>query len=174
MKEAAEKQRAAAAIQRQSVERQAEATGVRLIPWDDDQQPDIEADCDRMSEAAVAPILDRAAKAEGLDRNLLRAVIQQESGFHACAVSSAGAQGLMQLMPATAGQFAVRDPFDPAENVAAGAKYLKQLLDRYRGDLFLALSAYNAGPTAVDESGGIPPFSETLGYVGAILERLGR
>jgi soluble lytic murein transglycosylase-like protein len=103
---------------------------------------------------------------------LLRAVMERESGFHPCAVSPKGAKGLMQLMPDTAAQLGVKDPFDPKENVDAGAHYLKQMLDRYKGDLSQALGAYNAGPAAVDQAGGVPDIPETLDYVKSILQKL--
>jgi soluble lytic murein transglycosylase-like protein len=173
MRAAAEKQRAASAVQHEAAVRQAQAMGLRLKPWHDTSD-DLEADCDRVDDSVLGSIVESAARDQGLDGNLLRAVIEQESGFRPCAVSAKGAQGLMQLMPATAAQFGATDPFDPAENVAAGAKYLKQLMTRYNGDIFRALSAYNAGPSAVDQAGGVPLFPETLGYLGAILEKLGR
>ena len=134
----------------------------------------IEWPCPPISEVALAPIVDRAARAEKLDPKLLRSVIQQESGFRPCAVSNHGAQGLMQLMPATAAELGVADSFDPVENVTAGSKYLRQLLDRYGGDLLRALGAYNAGPTTVDEAGGIPAIPETQDYVSSIFSRLTR
>ena len=103
--------------------------------------------------------------------SLVRAVIQVESAFNPRAVSPKGALGLMQLMPATARQFNVDDAFDPAENVGAGVKYLRQLLDRYDGNEQLALAAYNAGPGAVDRHGQtVPPYRETRSYVSRISE----
>lgn len=114
-------------------------------------------------------IVDAAAKQNRLDPALLDAVIGQESGFRPDAVSSAGAVGLMQLMPDTARELGVADPFDPAQNVEGGAKYLRSLLDRYNGRLDLALAAYNAGPGAVDRFGGIPPYAETQRYVASIM-----
>jgi soluble lytic murein transglycosylase-like protein len=110
-----------------------------------------------------------AAKRNELDPALLSAVIGQESGFQPRAVSSAGAIGLMQLMPETARELGVRDPFDPAQNVDGGAKYLRTLIDRYHGRLDFALAAYNAGPGAVDKFGGVPPYPETQAYVKNIL-----
>jgi soluble lytic murein transglycosylase-like protein len=100
-------------------------------------------------------------------------VARQESGFDPRAVSSAGAQGVMQLMPTTAQALGVKDPFDPAQSVAGGARLLKQLLTRYNGNTDLALAAYNAGPGAVDAHGGVPPFPETQQYVSRIKARLG-
>jgi soluble lytic murein transglycosylase-like protein len=99
-------------------------------------------------------------------------VAQQESGFRSCAVSQKGAMGLMQLMPATAQQLGVHDPFDPAESLSSGAHLLKELLARFNGDTALALGAYNAGPERVAESGGVPQIPETIRYVEQILSKL--
>ena len=116
------------------------------------------------------PIIEQAAAA-AVEANLLRAVIVVESGFNSRAVSKRGAVGLMQLMPATATRFGVRDLYDPGQNVGGGASYLKFLIDRFGQDLKLALAAYNAGESAVDRSGGqIPPFSETRAYVPRVLK----
>lgn len=128
--------------------------------------------CDPVPEIDLAPIVADTAEREGLDPRLLTAVIQQESAFRPCAVSQKGAQGLMQLMPATAEQFGVKDSFDIQENIGAGAKLLKGLLTRYTGDLSLALGAYNAGPGKVDEAGGVPAIPETTNYVREILRKL--
>jgi soluble lytic murein transglycosylase-like protein len=120
----------------------------------------------------VDPLIDQAAEKEGLQSDLLRAVIGQESAFRPCAVSPKGAMGLMQLMPATASWLGVADPFDPGENISSGAKLLKMLLDRYAGNLDLALAAYNAGSAKVDGAGGIPPFAETQKYVPLVRDQL--
>jgi hypothetical protein len=104
--------------------------------------------------------------------DLLREVVRRESGFDPCAVSVKGAMGLMQLMPETASTFGVANPYEPGQNLAAGARYLGSLLERYAGDLRLALGAYNAGPGKVDQFGGVPPFRETQHYVNSILARL--
>jgi soluble lytic murein transglycosylase-like protein len=127
--------------------------------------------CDAMAEADLAPLVTEAALAEDLNAGLIRAVIRRESASFPCAVSVKGASGLMQLMPETAQQFGV-DPFDPGQNVHAGAKYLKQLLTRYKGDTALALAAYNAGPGKVDEANGVPSIPETTAYVDAILKEI--
>jgi soluble lytic murein transglycosylase-like protein len=129
------------------------------------------ADCEPVAE--TDPIIDAAANAQHLPPKLVRAVIAQESGFRPCAESKKGALGLMQLMPATAAELKVADPLDPASNVEAGTKYLRQLLERYKGDLPLALAAYNAGPATVDGAGGVPEVPETRGYVDAIVGLLG-
>jgi len=130
------------------------------------------ADCESLPSSEVDSLVEHAAKRQDLDQETLRAVIQQESAFRPCAVSPKGAMGLMQLMPATASQFGVPNPFDPADNVEAGARFLKQLLVRYGGDLTLALGAYNAGPSRVDAAAGVPSIPETQDYVKQILAAL--
>ncbi|MBI4892068.1 MAG: lytic transglycosylase domain-containing protein [Acidobacteria bacterium] len=128
--------------------------------------------CPPLPAGTLDPIVERAAAANGLTPALLRAVVRQESSAMPCAVSPAGAMGLMQLMPATAVQLGVRDPFDPEQNITAGSAFLRQLLDRFQGNLPLALGAYNAGPARVEASGGIPPIPETQAYVSSILGTL--
>jgi soluble lytic murein transglycosylase-like protein len=116
-------------------------------------------------------IIEKAAAAVALEANLLRAVIVVESGFNARALSKRGAVGLMQLMPATAARFGAVNSYDPAENVHAGARYLKFLLDRFGQNLGLALAAYNAGEDAVERNGGrAPPYPETMNYVPQVLK----
>ncbi len=137
------------------------------LPW-----PALGVGCDPLPDAEIAPLIQQAARQEGVEEGLLRAVAEQESGMRACAVSPKGAMGLMQLMPATAQELGVRDPFDPQENLLSGARFLKQLLTRFNGDAGLALAAYNAGPARVAESGGIPAIPETVRYVQQILARL--
>jgi soluble lytic murein transglycosylase-like protein len=115
-------------------------------------------------------IIERAALSAAVEPNLLRAVIVVESGFNSRALSKRGAMGLMQLMPATATRYGAANPFDPHDNVHAGAQYLKFLIDRFGQDLRLALAAYNAGENAVDRNGGqIPPFTETMAYVPRVM-----
>jgi soluble lytic murein transglycosylase-like protein len=114
--------------------------------------------------AAIADSANRCA----VDPDLLRAVIQAESGYNRFAVSPKGAQGLMQLMPGTAAALGVTDAFDVRQNIAGGAAYLRQQLDRF-GSLDLALAAYNAGPAAVSRHNGIPPFPETQNYVARVM-----
>lgn len=115
-------------------------------------------------------LVDEIARKEGVDPFLARAVIQAESAFNYKARSRAGALGLMQLMPATALRFGVVDPFDPRQNIIGGCKYLKWLLDYYKGDGIRAVAAYNAGEGAVDRHKGIPPFRETRAYVPKVMD----
>ena len=130
------------------------------------------ADCDPLPQEQLNALITSAAQKEGVSFELIKAVVEQESAARPCAISFRGAQGLMQLMPSTAEQFEVQDPFDPKQNIEAGAKLLKQLLGKYNNDLTLALSAYNAGSGRVDQEGGIPPIPETLNYVAEILRKL--
>ncbi len=128
-------------------------------------------DCDPLPESEISPLIDGVAASRELDPQLLRSMVKQESGFRPCAVSSKGAIGLMQLMPATASQLGVRNPFDPRENLDAGARFFRQLLTLY-GDLPTALAAYNAGPSKTNADGGVPQIPETLNYVRTILSAL--
>jgi soluble lytic murein transglycosylase-like protein len=176
METSIESQRASVRKQVQSV--QAAGHSFFSVPWVGESAAPlpvsqvVEPQCDPVPPEQIGPLIDEISKREGLTPDLLRAVIEKESDFRPCAVSSKGAQGLMQLMPATAGEFGVTDPFDPKQNVGAGARFLRQLLDRYSGDLSLALGAYNAGPGRVDFFGGVPSIAETLKYVFDIQERL--
>lgn len=113
-------------------------------------------------------LIGLTAREHAVQPALVKAVIRAESNFDAEAVSRVGAQGLMQLMPRTAAELGVRDPFHPTDNVRGGTAYLRQMLDRY-GNVEHALAAYNAGPTAVDRYGGIPPYRETRAYVRRVL-----
>src|SRR3954469_1459722 len=125
--------------------------------------------------ALYDPLIREHAENFGVRTDLVRAVVQVESGYNAYARSPKGALGLMQLMPATIQQFGVRNPFNPMENIRAGVSYLRQLLDRYSNDEALALAAYNAGPGAVDRHGvAIPPYKETQDYVSKINRMAGR
>ena len=130
-------------------------------------------DCDALAPGETEKLIATAARTQSVSADLLRAVIRQESAFRPCAVSEKGAQGLMQLMPATAAAFNVSDPFDPQQNIIGGAAYLRQLMQRYAGDAALALSAYNAGPQRVDRVEGIPDIPETQNYVSSIFRGLG-
>jgi hypothetical protein len=113
----------------------------------------------------LAQLIAEASKSAGVDPRLVTAVVGRESAFNPAAVSPVGAQGLMQLMPQTARYLGITDPFDARQNVFAGAKYLRKLLDTFSGDLDLTLAAYNAGPGAVAHYRGVPPYRETIAYV---------
>ena len=129
----------------------------------------IDEDCIPLETKEVDRLAQDAGRRNGISVDLLKSVMRQESGFKPCALSVAGAMGLMQLMPETAEALHLDDPFDPVKNVDAGAKFLKMMLDRYQGDTQLALGAYNAGPARVDKSGGVPDIPETIGYVNKVL-----
>jgi soluble lytic murein transglycosylase-like protein len=121
-----------------------------------------------MDSARLNLIVAEQSRAQGVPQSLVQAVIVQESGGDPSAISSAGAMGLMQLMPATAAAYGVANAFDPSANVAGGVAYLHDLLRRYHGDVTLALAAYNAGSGAVAKYGGVPPYAETRAYVDSI------
>ncbi len=127
-----------------------------------------------LTDAELHQLLARAGAAHDLDADLLASVVRQESGGHTRAVSRTGAQGLMQLMPGTAAQLGVANAFAPRENISGGTAYLDSLIDRYHGNLALALAAYNAGPGAVDRWHGIPPYRETQLYVARVIHEFNR
>jgi soluble lytic murein transglycosylase-like protein len=157
--------------QRASVRRQIEAIAAAMPSAGTMSRP-IPADCDPIPKPELTRMIDDAAHRQGVDPALVTEVARQESGFRPCVVSPKGAEGLMQLMPATQTGLQVANPFDAKESLEAGSKLLKDLLQRYHGDLSLALSAYNAGAGRVDRAGGIPEIPETKSYVIDILSRL--
>lgn len=185
-----ELQRQAVEKQRESVRRQVQqksvSSGFFIVEWQspaaeprfEDPDGDGKAsppkvdgpkpECPPLTPAEKDKLLKEKSAKHAVDEGLLRAVVEQESGFRACATSHKGAMGLMQLMPATAATFRVEDPYDPAQNMEAGTRYLRQLLDQY-GDVELALSAYNAGPGRVKER--VPAIAETQNYVASIMGR---
>ncbi|HTA32562.1 MAG TPA: lytic transglycosylase domain-containing protein [Solirubrobacteraceae bacterium] len=120
-------------------------------------------------ESEYESLIDQAATRNGLDPAILHGLIEQESGFDPSATSSAGAAGLTQLMPGTASSLGVANPLDPAESIEGGARYLGQLMGQFGGNAEDALAAYNAGPGAVQQYGGVPPYSETQSYVSKVL-----
>ena len=152
-------------LQRESIKKQLESIQKQAASF-------LQMDCPALSAKEADRLISFAAEREQLSPDILKAVIRQESGFKPCAVSEKGAEGLMQLMPETARELNVANPFDPEQNVRGGAALLKRLLARYGGDLSLALGAYNAGATRVDEAGGVPEIDETQNYVASILSDL--
>lgn len=121
-----------------------------------------------MNAFALRRLVNEGATRSGLAPSLVRAIVQTESHGDPSAISRSGAQGLMQLMPDTAATYGVSNAFNPQENIYAGCRYMHDLLSRYHNNVPLALAAYNAGPSAVDASGGIPPFAETRAYVARV------
>jgi soluble lytic murein transglycosylase-like protein len=150
----------AAMLQAQMAAQSAPAEG------DDDAAPNAPA---MVPPAQIDALVNDNAQAQSVDPALIKAIIANESGFNANATSNVGAQGLMQLMPGTAAGLGVTDSYDPAQNVAGGTKYIKGLLERFNGDVRLAVAAYNAGPGAVEKYGGVPPYAETQNYVQNVL-----
>jgi soluble lytic murein transglycosylase-like protein len=128
------------------------------------------APASRAPRATIDRLVAANAAAFQIDPALIAAIVQNESGFDANATSSAGARGLMQLMPQTAASLGVSDSYDPAQNVRGGTRYLRGLLDRF-GDVELAVAAYNAGPSAVARYGGVPPYAQTQDYVRKVMAR---
>ncbi|MCK6545370.1 lytic transglycosylase domain-containing protein [Myxococcota bacterium] len=124
----------------------------------------------RLNYGALKAFIQDAARETGLPAALIDAVIRTESGYRPAAVSRKGAIGLMQLLPGTAREVGIRDPYDPRENIIGGARYLRRMYDKF-GSLRLAIAAYNAGPGNVQKHGGVPPFQETVRYVKTVLSR---
>ncbi len=174
MAPAIQQQREAIQLQMKTAGKTFSSGAFAALKWPEvlPQAPPVLADCNPLPDNEVAQLVAENATRENLDPDLLREVMRRESGFRPCAVSRAGAQGLMQLMPGTATQFHVGDVMNAKENAAAGAKFLRLLLDRYGGDISLALGAYNAGPAKVDQAGGIPAIPETRQYVQSILNAI--
>ena len=129
------------------------------------------ADCDPIADLEITPLIDHAAQQHQVDAKLIRGVIEQESGFHACAVSSKGAKGLMQLMPATIEQFKVDDAFDPSRT-SRPARRIPAIAGEVQGRSETVLAAYNAGPGSVDKAGGIPDIKETQDYVEGVMKKM--
>ena len=121
------------------------------------------------TKAQIMNKVSEISRKYGVDDKLVNALIKQESGFNVNAKSKVGALGLMQLMPSTAKSMGVTDPMNPEQNIEGGVKYLRSMLDKYNGNVILALAAYNAGPGAVDKYTGVPPYKETQNYVRSIL-----
>ncbi len=176
------RQRAAIEQQRAAVRQQVRsaaqpAAAFFTVPWVDPAPRPVvapAAECEPVPEEEIGPLVHEISQREGLTPDLLRAVIEKESSYLPCAVSPAGAEGLMQLMPQTAAALGVEDPFDPRQSLDGGARYLKQMLDRYGGNLMMALAAYNAGPGRADHAGVFPLPAETSNYVSDILLKLGQ
>lgn len=136
------------------------------------QYPQSQYSAKKYSKSQYDNLIGIIARGQGVSPTLIKSVIEVESGYDANAKSSKGAMGLMQLMPGTAQDLGVSDPWNPTENITAGTKYLSWLIRKYNGNIMKALAAYNAGPNAVDSYGGIPPYQETTDYVRSVLARL--
>jgi soluble lytic murein transglycosylase-like protein len=152
------------------------APAVRAVPAPAKKTtaPYIPADIPTSGDVNLDLIILRAGERHGVDPRLLHAVIWQESKYKVRAKSGAGAQGYMQLIPATAARFDCQNVYDPAQNIEAGTKYLRWLLERFNGNIVLALAGYNAGEGAVDKYDGVPPYNETQNYVRIITSRYGK
>lgn len=137
-----------------------------------DPNSELNASLSADSQQGIDNLINQLAPNYGLDPTVVRAVVKQESDYSPVARSDAGALGLMQLMPSTAAELGVTDPFNVEQNLRGGMTYLSNLLDQYKGNLPLALAAYNAGPSAVTAYGGIPPYPQTQSYVAAIMQSL--
>lgn len=133
------------------------------------QTPNKTAPANNSAKAQLMDMISKISQKHGVDEKLVKALIKQESGFNVKATSKVGAMGLMQLMPATAKGLGVTDAYNPMQNVDGGVRYLKSMLNKYNGNIILALAAYNAGPGAVDKYSGVPPYPETQNYVKNIL-----
>lgn len=165
MQESIEKQKASVQRQIASVKASSPQSAPSVIPVGAEA-------CEPIAQPELAKMIDSASQQHHIDPKLVLEVARKESGFRPCVVSPKGAEGLMQLMPETQATLEVHNPFDPQESISAGAKLLKQLLDRYNGDISLALGAYNAGALRVDQAAGVPEIPETKDYVADILSRL--
>jgi soluble lytic murein transglycosylase-like protein len=155
----------AAALQAASTADAASASGVIGASY----QPAVSSAAAGGSGGEYEALIDQAASRNGLDPAVLHGLIEQESGFDPSATSSAGASGLTQLMPGTASSLGVLNPLDPSESIEGGARYLSQLMTQFGGNTADALAAYNAGPGAVEQYGGVPPYAETQSYVAKVL-----
>lgn len=168
------RQRVAAMSQVKSVMGKAPtpAASFFTVPWVVTPVPFSQPPCDPVPSAELEKMVLENSQQQGVQEDLIRGVIDQESGGRPCAVSWKGAQGLMQLMPATSAELGVKDPFDPRQSVEAGTRLLKQLLTKYKNDVTLALAAYNAGEARVDKDGAVPAIPETRNYVDSIESKL--
>lgn len=122
-----------------------------------------------ISREQIDSLIEKYSEKMAIDSNFVKAVVKQESGYNPKALSKCGAKGLMQLMPGTASALGVSDPYDASQNIEGGIRYLKGLLQRFNGDMELALAAYNAGPNAVKKYGTVPPYPETQNYVKSVM-----
>jgi soluble lytic murein transglycosylase-like protein len=142
----------------------------RIEQIDPGQTPNLTASSSDHSAGRFDDLIASSATEWHVDKALVKAIVANESAFDPGATSPEGAQGLMQLEPATAAELGVTDPYDPAQNLNGGTRYIRGLLDRFHGDASRALAAYNAGPGAVEKYGGVPPYAETRAYVENVLE----